>query len=771
MDDEGNTPLSEALREAQDVGIPSARATLPDAVADKITSSFQFSIDKALHVQSKQFEEVLTRKLVELEGRLALNPSRINQGMLSQTLMDIDPPLQTDTPATPSEPFAEPDALPTPTEPFFEPDVHSPTDVLMSNNQEVDDFVPHTPSSLALVKAGHLRYQNVQVDPTLVNDLRRLMGRNDIGFRSIEQAYTLHRIIKEVQQHSIAVLPTGGGKSFLFLIPAMKAVTEGGVYVAVIPSRSLLDNLLDRAQKFGIPVEEWRMNEPNPSHKCSLLLISADAVVSDSFDTLISELRDAKRLRAIVLDEVHKYVSESHFRGRLTSIHKCVTGGVPIHCLTATLSPGQEYKIANALHLPLDSFEVIRAFTDRRNLHYRVKKVVSDDQAAPRAVRERVIKEARQYFEAMKEGDCGLIIVRSMAQLNSISTALESYVFHKQLSAQDAQKNFENWQLGKNEGGVGSAWMVSTSLIDTGVDCQNVTHTLFCEGPWHMEGFLQGSGRTARNRGVGYVDIFYYRFSIGNTKDLDTEFCGLDKVKDYLETKDCRRLFLGIYADRAGTDCASAGAKLCDNCEYKQIFNSPQKQPVPMEIDTVRPAFEKYKIDAARRKQVIGSLHYLRTEVIANYCPFEFITKGKLTRHKWRDCQMKRCDGELLSHEKLKGRFESQIEWKEMHTCYLCWFPHSGKIVSLHADKEWFHPTGESKKAARVSKEFIGGCLYALYHSAELRTKLEINAGQKIPALEEDYVDFIIQITSEPGITVGQALISRCMEINNVFPK
>ena len=102
--------------------------------------------------------------------------------------------------------------------------------------------------------------------------MRNVLGCEDVTFRSEEQREALRVILSGEQRTPlVVVLPTGGGKSLLFTLPAY--VEGSGVTVVVVPYRALIENLVKQVQKCGIECIEWKHSENNSA---SVVIISAD---------------------------------------------------------------------------------------------------------------------------------------------------------------------------------------------------------------------------------------------------------------------------------------------------------------------------------------------------------------------------------------------------------------------------------------------------------------------------------------------------------------
>jgi superfamily II DNA helicase RecQ len=97
------------------------------------------------------------------------------------------------------------------------------------------------------------RDREVRVNTTRESDICRAMQRifktQDIGFRSVKQELAVHTILDK-QTPLVIILPTGGGKSLLFIVPGL--IEEGRITVVIVPYRALITNLISRICKSGI---------------------------------------------------------------------------------------------------------------------------------------------------------------------------------------------------------------------------------------------------------------------------------------------------------------------------------------------------------------------------------------------------------------------------------------------------------------------------------------------------------------------------------------
>ena len=183
-----------------------------------------------------------------------------------------------------------------------------------------------------------------------------------ITFKSLEQEIALRAILAG-ETPLVVVLPTGGGKSLLFMAPACLSDLE--VTIVVVLFRKLLKNLKTRLAEAKIPATEWipglSANGPAP-----IILVSADAAGSFEFLTFATLLMQGGWLRRIVVDECHLTYTSSDWRPKLAHLARLRAIKAQFILLTATQPPLLEYELGAAM--ALRSPRYIRAPTLRPNI-------------------------------------------------------------------------------------------------------------------------------------------------------------------------------------------------------------------------------------------------------------------------------------------------------------------------------------------------------------------------------------------------------------------
>ena len=138
--------------------------------------------------------------------------------------------------------------------------------------------------------------------------LQQVLGKQDVGFRSIEQEQALYAVLDKTTP-LVVVLPTGGGKSLLFTLPAC---IEEGVTVVVVPYRALIEDLVQRIRDCGVDCMEWKHGKTNPA---AVVVVSADVAgdvtSSDNFISYAGMLSSKGLLRRVVVDECHLVFTSS----------------------------------------------------------------------------------------------------------------------------------------------------------------------------------------------------------------------------------------------------------------------------------------------------------------------------------------------------------------------------------------------------------------------------------------------------------------------------
>ncbi|CAO2655088.1 Nn.00g101520.m01.CDS01, partial [Neocucurbitaria sp. VM-36] len=405
--------------------------------------------------------------------------------------------------------------------------------------------------------------------------LQRVLGREEVGFKSAEQEQAMHAVL-DGQTPLVVVLPTGGGKSLLFTIPA--CIEEDGVTVVVVPYRALIEDLVKRIQLCGIDCIEWKHGETSPA---SVVVVSADLAgnltSSGNFIGYAGLLASKGWLRRVVVDECHLIFTSSDWRPKLALLKNLRLLACPIVLLTATLPPVRESELASSMLVQNATY--IRASTVRANTRYFVSWCQRDQ------MMDTAIEMSRRRQEQLrKKGEKGVVYCRSKRQCEELAEALGCAYYHA--GVPDRAERVQAWL---EKGG----FIVATSALGTGVDFAGIVYILHVGMPWSMIDYAQESGRGGRGgETVDAVVLVEHgeveRRMQEKEEDIDVQAIGL-----FLIGGGCRRELMSRYLDKKGVSCSDMDTAGCDRCgEGRQEWIRGQQQ-ASWEWDVVRKKLEE----------------------------------------------------------------------------------------------------------------------------------------------------------------------------------
>ena len=199
--------------------------------------------------------------------------------------------------------------------------------------------------------------------------LKRMVG-DKAEFRGVQRAAM--EAIMAGQSPVVAVMPTGAGKSMLFMLPAW--VEQGGTTVVVVPLIALRGDMMRRCKKLGIACAEWESRHPPDG--AAVVLVTPESAVGETFMTFLNRLRATRQLDRIVIDECHVVLNRRYtFRKKMQQLGKIVTAETQIVMLTATLPPSEEDELFRRMHFEREQVRMFRDDTARTNVAYGVVRV------------------------------------------------------------------------------------------------------------------------------------------------------------------------------------------------------------------------------------------------------------------------------------------------------------------------------------------------------------------------------------------------------------
>lgn len=465
----------------------------------------------------------------------------------------------------------------------------------------------NSPSACAESDVGRKRlkldgeWDNTRDKPeeAAIMGLRRVLGPG-ANFRSKEQRDCLVRVVqtKSSPRALLIILPTGAGKSLLFLAPC--SLPQARVTVVIVPYVALKEDLIAKAKAARL---HYAIFTPSLQEAVPLVFASAEHLLDKG--GLLHYLRlmsERGQLHRIVVDECHVVLTDMGYRAlALQRYKRLVDFDCQLLLLTATLPPMEESEFLNIMSLGLtpeqpqeQQCEIMRYPTCRSNLKFRVLGI-------PRARRRgQMMPEKREILgpplmDLLREGailgpgERGIIFCPFIDDLEAYHHMTLQYdvfpeqppMYHGRMGAPLRSQALEKWL---DVGG----WILATKGLGVGVDFPKlriVIHMGYGREDTLME-YSQQVGRAARDGSRGYCYFLYVHEDSALDSLSTTPTCGSDALKHFLYTTRCRRGVLSAYLDGAHSVCGVGDAP-CDVCEEDGQWEATPMQMNPDQHKTI----------------------------------------------------------------------------------------------------------------------------------------------------------------------------------------
>ncbi|HEY9535227.1 MAG TPA: DNA helicase RecQ [Mucilaginibacter sp.] len=413
---------------------------------------------------------------------------------------------------------------------------------------------------------------------------------------------------------TFVIMPTGGGKSMCYQLPALMSE---GTAIVISPLIALMKNQVDQLRAFGgsdsiahflnsslTKAEIIRVKDDVLSGKTKLLYVAPESLTKQEN---IDFLR-LNNVSFVAVDEAHCISEWGHdFRPEYRKIRQVISNigdDIPIIALTATATPKVQQDIQK--NLQMNNATVYKSSFNRANLFYEVR------------AKRNVIKEIVKYVK-QNQGKSGIIYCLSRKKVEEVAEVLalngiKALPYHAGLDPKvraDTQDKFLMEDVDV---------IVATIAFGMGIDKPDVRYVIHHDVPKSMEGYYQETGRAGRDGGEGVCVAFYSQKDIDklqkfmkdkpvSEREIGTQI--LKEVIDYAESSVCRRKQLLHYF---GENFNEAGCNnMCDNCCAPKTHFDAEAQ-LHKALNLIKQTGEKFD-----DHHIINILMGVETQQVHNY--------------------------------------------------------------------------------------------------------------------------------------------------------
>ena len=396
--------------------------------------------------------------------------------------------------------------------------------------------------------------------------------------------------------NAFVLMPTGGGKSMCYQLPAL---LMPGTAIVVSPLIALMKNQVDAIRGFisgsdGVAhflnssLNKTQIQEVKDdllSGVTKLLYVAPESLTKDETVALLRQIH----ISFYAIDEAHCISEWGHdFRPEYRHIRRIVDelGSAPIIALTATATPKVQADIQKNLCM-MDA-KVFKSSFNRPNLYYEVRDKVN-------------VKKEMIRFIKENEGKSGIIYCLSRKKTEEIAeflnvNGIKALPYHAGMDAATRAKNQDMFLMEEVD------VIVATIAFGMGIDKPDVRFVIHYDIPKSLEGYYQETGRAGRDGQEGKCITFYSykdilkleKFMQG--KPLSEQEIGKQLLLEtvaYAESNRCRRKILLNYF---GEDYPQDNCCNCDNCLHpKKLFEG--KEYLALVLELVDSMNENFKVD------------------------------------------------------------------------------------------------------------------------------------------------------------------------------
>ena len=422
--------------------------------------------------------------------------------------------------------------------------------------------------------ASHILLHKMDVKKSLFDNLQNFFGFDN--FKGDQES-----IITNILEgnNTFVIMPTGGGKSICYQLPALMSE---GTAIVISPLIALMKNQVDQLRAFGgnDSIAHFLNSSLNKSEitqvksdllsgQTKLLYVAPESLAKQ--DNI--EFLNLIKISFVAVDEAHCISEWGHdFRPEYRKIKQVIAGlgnNIPIIALTATATPKVQQDIMK--NLGMTEATLFKSSFNRPNLFYEIRP------------KRDITKEIIKYIKS-NPGKSGIIYCLSRKKVEEVAEALNlngisALPYHAGLEPKIRAETQDRFLMEDAE------VIVATIAFGMGIDKPDVRFVIHHDVPKSMEGYYQETGRAGRDGGEGVCIAFYAQKDVDklakfmkdkpvSEREIGTQI--LKEVIDYAESGVCRRKqilhYFGENFNETGCNC------MCDNCKKpKKQFDAEQQ--------------------------------------------------------------------------------------------------------------------------------------------------------------------------------------------------
>ncbi|TDE02315.1 DNA helicase RecQ [Flavobacterium sandaracinum] len=407
------------------------------------------------------------------------------------------------------------------------------------------------------------------------------------------------QVIKSIlnQQNTFVIMPTGGGKSLCYQLPAL---IQEGTAIVVSPLIALMKNQVDAIRSLSsengvahvlnsslTKTEITQVKKDITSGLTKLLYVAPESLTKEEYVNFLKNVT----ISFVAIDEAHCISEWGHdFRPEYRNLKHIIKqlGDVAIIGLTATATPKVQEDILK--NLDMTDATTFKASFNRPNLYYEVRTKTKN-------IESDIIRFIKQH-----KGKSGIIYCLSRKKVEAIAEVLQvngisAVPYHAGLDAKTRARHQDMFLMEDVD------VVVATIAFGMGIDKPDVRFVIHHDIPKSLESYYQETGRAGRDGGEGHCLAYYSykdvekleKFMSGKpVAEQEIGFALLQEVVAYAETSMSRRKFLLHYFGEEFDDVTGEGADMDDNVRNPKTKVEAINQVVKL-LEVVRDTKHLYK--------------------------------------------------------------------------------------------------------------------------------------------------------------------------------